>query len=85
MVLESYSQLSVNDLLPATFLDNVDQNGFEAKLRKDDSAHIEDDDGVLVEISECLKEEDWEWGIEDCYNQNKYNYWEHHPMKDEFH
>ena len=63
MVLESYSQLSVNDLLPATFLDNVDQNGFEAKLRKDDSAHIEDDDGVLVEISECLKEEDGELKI----------------------
>ena len=62
MVLESYSQFSVNDLLPAVFLDSADQNGFEVKLRKDDPAHI-DDDSVLVEISEYHKEEDWELEI----------------------
>ena len=44
-----------------------------------------DDDSVLVEISECHKEEDWECGIGDCYNHNEYKHWGHHPMKNEFH
>ena len=54
-------------------------------LREDDPAHRKDDDNVLVELCECHREEDWEFGIGDRYNHNEYKYWEHHSMKDEFH
>ena len=54
-------------------------------LREDDPDYDDDDDNVLIEIQECSKHKDWEYGIGDNRNYNDFRNAKLHPMNKEHH
>lgn len=54
-------------------------------LKEDDEDFSDDNDNVLVQLTEHCKNRNWEWGLSDDNNHNDFLHWAQHPMRGEKH
>lgn len=54
-------------------------------LKETDLDYDEDNDNILVELTDYMKHENWSWGMGDGNNHNDMEGWENCPMSHEHH